>query len=294
MFRLHCHVFTRFFDVTELKHVTAQSFVSFNLTERASNWSTWNCLNSLNVFCLKQALTRITDHCRALLPPLAHCRALWQLWLLQLVEGLSNSQPWLTEGWLTFHWEDSTNWCQAHWGCLHCQVQTVPATVSRLQHCTPAGARTGKDWRLPRHCFQTARCRTPPTHWRNSTAMGTVDQTVEILTGLAFKGDVVTTGQTAQSMCFATTLTTAKEILDTGIIPISVFTNSQLVHSQVCTASSFPDLLVWIHWLTVTARAYDTDSVQPCTSQVLDFNDCSSTDVQPCGRGEEGGGTHCL
>ena len=68
----------------------------------------------------------------------------------------------------------------------------------------------------------------------------------------------------------------------------------QLVHSQVCTASTFPDLLVWIHWLTVTARAYDTDSVQPCTSQVLDFNDCSSTDVQPCGRGEEGGGTHCL
>ena len=52
--------------------------------------------------------------------------------------------------------------------------------------------------------------------------------TVQILTGLAFKGDVVTTGQTAQSMCFATTLTTAKEILDTGIIPISLFTNNQV------------------------------------------------------------------
>ena len=52
--------------------------------------------------------------------------------------------------------------------------------------------------------------------------------TVEILTGLAFKGDVVTTGQTAQCMCFATTLTTAKEILDTGIIPISLFTNNQI------------------------------------------------------------------
>ena len=52
--------------------------------------------------------------------------------------------------------------------------------------------------------------------------------TVEILTGLAFKGDVVTTGQTAQSMRFATTLTTAKQILDTGIIPISLFTNNQV------------------------------------------------------------------
>ena len=51
---------------------------------------------------------------------------------------------------------------------------------------------------------------------------------VEILTGLAFKGDVVTTGQTAQSMCFATTLTTAKQILDTGIIPISLFTTNQV------------------------------------------------------------------
>ena len=41
-------------------------------------------------------------------------------------------------------------------------------------------------------------------------------ETVEILIGLALKGDVVTTGQTAQSMCFATSLSTAKKILDTG------------------------------------------------------------------------------
>ena len=45
--------------------------------------------------------------------------------------------------------------------------------------------------------------------------------TVEILTGLAFKGDVVTTGQTAQSVCFATSLSTAKKISDTGMIPIA-------------------------------------------------------------------------
>ena len=46
-------------------------------------------------------------------------------------------------------------------------------------------------------------------------------ETVEILTGLAFKGDVVTTGQTAQSMCFATSL-------DTGLIPVELFTNCQV------------------------------------------------------------------
>ena len=49
-------------------------------------------------------------------------------------------------------------------------------------------------------------------------------ETVEILTGLALKGDVVTTGQTAQSMCFATSLSTAKKILDTGLIPVELFT----------------------------------------------------------------------
>ena len=48
--------------------------------------------------------------------------------------------------------------------------------------------------------------------------------TLEILT----LGDVVTTGQTAQSMCFATTLSTVKKILDTGIIPVTLFTNNQV------------------------------------------------------------------
>ena len=52
--------------------------------------------------------------------------------------------------------------------------------------------------------------------------------TVEILTGTAFKGDVATTGQTAQTMCIATTLSTAMEILNTGVIPISLFTNGQV------------------------------------------------------------------
>ena len=62
-------------------------------------------------------------------------------------------------------------------------------------------------------------------------------ETVEILTGLAFKGDVVTTGQTAQSMCFATSLSTAKKILDTGLIPVELFTNSQ-VNNWFCPRSA--------------------------------------------------------
>ena len=53
-------------------------------------------------------------------------------------------------------------------------------------------------------------------------------ENVEILTGVAFMGDVVTTGQTAQTVCFATTLRTATEILNTGVIPTSLFTNGQV------------------------------------------------------------------
>ena len=53
-------------------------------------------------------------------------------------------------------------------------------------------------------------------------------ENVEILTGVAFMGDVVTTGQTAQAVCFATTLRTATEILNTGVIPTSLFTNGQV------------------------------------------------------------------
>ena len=62
-------------------------------------------------------------------------------------------------------------------------------------------------------------------------------ETVEIMTGLALKGDVVTTGQTAQSMCFATSLSTAKKILDTGLIPVELFTNSQ-VNNWFCPRSA--------------------------------------------------------
>ena len=73
---------------------------------------------------------------------------------------------------------------------------------------------------------------------------------MQILTGLAFQSDVVTTGQTAQSMCFATSLSTAKKILDTGLIPVELFTNSseQLVLPKVGTAEITADLTL-THWM---------------------------------------------
>ena len=81
-------------------------------------------------------------------------------------------------------------------------------------------------------------------------------ETVEILTGLALKGDVVTTGQTSQSMCFATSLSTAKKILDTGLIPVELFTNSQ-VNNWFCPRSALLRSLQ-IYWSGLT----DTLDVQ--------------------------------
>ena len=50
-------------------------------------------------------------------------------------------------------------------------------------------------------------------------------ETVEILTGALFKADVVSTAQTAQTMCFCCSLSTAREIMETGEIPTSLLTN---------------------------------------------------------------------
>ena len=53
-------------------------------------------------------------------------------------------------------------------------------------------------------------------------------ETVEIVNGTFFRADVVTTAQTAQTMCFSCSLGTAREIMETGVIPKSLFTNGQL------------------------------------------------------------------
>ena len=64
-FCLHCHMFTRFL-ATELKHVTVQNFVFFEL-KKLQTEALEDCLNSLNVFSSQAITVRITVHCRALL-----------------------------------------------------------------------------------------------------------------------------------------------------------------------------------------------------------------------------------
>ena len=70
------------------------------------------------------------------------------------------------------------------------------------------------------HCSYT---RTEYNCYKKAT-----QETVEILTGALFKADVVSTAQTTQTMCFCCSLSTAREIMETGEIPTSLFTNGQL------------------------------------------------------------------
>ena len=107
-------------------------------------------------------------------------------------------------------------------------------------------------------------------------------ETVEILTGLALKGDVVTTGQTAQSMCFATSLSTAKKILDTGLIPVELFTNSQ-VNNWFCPRSALlRSLQIYCrsHWHTGCSGTDGTDHLQSWTGEVPYLVHCSWTEEQ--------------
>ena len=163
-------------------------------------------------------------------------------------------------------------------------VQTVPATVFHWQHCILADVRTGMHWRMRRHCFPN--CKMPHSSYTLAefNCYGKCgSETVEILTGLAFKGDVVTTGQTAQSMCFATSLSTAKKILDTGLIPVELFTNSQ-VNNWFCPRSALLRSLQ-IYWSGLT----DTLDVQeqmaliiynPGLERYLTLVHCSWTEEQ--------------
>ena len=239
-FGLHCHMFTRF-ELTELKHVTVQSFV-FEL-KKLQTEALEDCLNSLNGFS-SQAITD-PDHCplsssttRSLQSTMATVtaatagrteqhtdRGLTDFPLgrfNQLVANTLRVPHWATKVFQPLRcWHQhcqslrllrSTTYCWSlklsllwgltvrHWRALHwaktgflqlpclevwlmdCMefatqflAQTVPATVFHWQHCTLADVRTGMHWRMRRHCFPTARCRTPPTHWRSSTAMASVD-----------------------------------------------------------------------------------------------------------------------
>ena len=132
-----------------LCRVSFLNWRSFKLKHLKTVWIHWTFLS--------QAITaRIAVHCRALLHD--HWRAL----------------HWAMNGFLQLP-------CLAVWlmDCMEFATQflaqTVPATVFHWQHCILADVRTGTHWRMRRHCFPTARCRTPPTHWRSSTAMANVD-----------------------------------------------------------------------------------------------------------------------
>ena len=248
--------------------------ISFFWTKGASNWSTWNCLNSLNVFCLKQSLTRITVHCRALLPD--HCRALY---------GNCDCRNWWKE-WsaLSCHWP-RTDWlpsgkiqpaggkrtesartglreCFCHWTLAEFEAAEIndlllvtQAITAVRAHCeTLKSTAVSQEWLpstavpgsmtdglyglryanpspdSPCNCFSLAalhsrrcqnwqalknaetlfpNCKMPHSSYtlaEFNCSGNCGPDTVEIMTGLAFKDDVVTTGQTAQSMCFATSL----------------------------------------------------------------------------------------
>ena len=106
-------------------------------------------------------------------------------WSERLADDRSNCERCM----VTCHTGLQAAWVMAHSGI----------SMQLLQPCSAA---CSKMWK---HCFQTAICHTPviPTEY-NCYARATRG-TVEILTGVAFRGDVVTTGQTAQSVCFAYT-----------------------------------------------------------------------------------------
>ena len=66
------------------------------------------------------------------------------------------------------------------------------------------------------------------THAEYNCYTKATQETVEILTGTLFRADVVSAAQTAHTMCFCCSLSTAREIMETGVIPTSLFTHEQV------------------------------------------------------------------
>ena len=105
----------------------------------------------------------------------------------------------------------------------------------------------------------TARCRTAVTLMRvpvalmlGTTVITTATQgSVEILTGALFRADVVSTAQTAQTMCFTCPLSIAREIMETGVIPTSLFTNGQLNCWFTPRGALLRSLQLQMHWASI-------------------------------------------
>ena len=137
-----------FFELTELKHVTVQSFV-FEL-KKLQTEALEDCLNSLNVFfssnhwpgslsTVELYYTITAEHYGN-----CDCRNCWKDWTafkLSLLWGLT------VRHWRALHWAKTGFLqlpCLAVWlmDCMEFATQflaqTVPATVFHWQHCTPA------------------------------------------------------------------------------------------------------------------------------------------------------------
>ena len=76
----------------------------------------------------------------------------------------------------------------------------------------------------------------------------------------------MTTAQTAQTVCFACSLTTAQEIMSTGIIPLGQFVNQQL--SFWFTPRSALLKLCQMHWSGI-ATDLDEQLVILCFNRLL-------------------------
>ena len=115
---------------------------------------------------------------------------------------------------------------------------------------------------------------------------------MEILTGALFRADVVSAAQTAQTMCFCCSLSTAREIMEIGVIPTSLLTNGQLN----CWFTPRGALLrtLQMHWagigteldkkVTVLCwnpslhRFLTSATVHQLTTNFIDESNCGSTD----------------
>ena len=105
-------------------------------------------------------------------------------------------------------------------------------------------------------------------------------ETVEILTGALLKADVVSTAQTAQTMCFCCSLSTAREIMETGEIPTSLFTNGQL--NGWFTPRGALLRTLQMHWSGIGIELDEKHCtvLEPFTAPILDISNGSSTDNQ--------------
>ena len=96
-----------------------------------------------------------------------------------------------------------------------------------------------------------------------------------------FRADAVSTAQTAQTMCFCCSLSTAREIMETGNLTVHQWTDELLVYSKRSTAEDTANALVWHqhrvgqegHCVVVqafTAPSLTSSTVHQLTTNLID------------------------